>query len=351
MFINRLKKFGKLRIKIPQEIFPCSDKKTEWICDCGKEKFIQIKYVISGNTTTCGRCNEISAEEMSTRKFGKLRIKTPQDILLRSHKKIEWICDCSKETQKQICNVTNGHTTSCGHCSEISANIVSEMKFGKLRIKTPQNINPGSAKKIRWVCDCSKETITRIHLVLSGKTSSCGNCHGTIFDWYFTNKEKIRSLKYPIRPSQIPIGGITPIEIITKPSKRFKTICPSCRKSWMANWADIRFGRALTCGCGYNRISEPQRRILEFVKTYDPDAQLEYKLESSYYDIFVPSKNLLIEYDGAMWHTDRSRDLRKHELALTHQYKFMRILEKDWKKNKQEIYDKLTIVMKDADAK
>jgi hypothetical protein len=110
------KKFGKLRVKIPQSIKPGSNKKIEWICDCGREKFITIYKVMSGHTKSCGLCNVIAAVNMVLKKFGKLRIKTPQDILPGSHKKIEWVCDCGREKFIRIDYVLLGDSTSCGQC-------------------------------------------------------------------------------------------------------------------------------------------------------------------------------------------------------------------------------------------
>jgi predicted PP-loop superfamily ATPase len=332
------KKFGKLRVKTPENTLPGSARKIEWICDCGNTCEYKIIMVTNGSATTCGKCNEISAEEISKRKFGKLRIKVSKNILPGSNKKVAWICDCGRETSIPPCRVFAGKTTSCGRCKEI--HVDENRKFGKLRIKKSQNVMPGSAKKIEWLCDCGRETKKQIDSVFNGRTSSCGDCHGTIFDWYLVNKEKIRSLKYPINPKYVPPGGIIPLEIITKSHVRFKTNCPSCKKLWTGHWADIKQGIALTCGCTFGKISSVQRRIFEFIKQYDPGVQLEYKLGTSYYDIFVPSKNLLIEYDGTMWHSklsQRERDLKKHKYAVDCGYKFMRISEKDWKLNKKHV--------------
>jgi very-short-patch-repair endonuclease len=216
------------------------------------------------------------------------------------------------------------------------------MKFGKLRIEVPQDIKPGSGKKIKWICDCGILKLITTRDVIAGRIRSCGNCHGTILSWFLSNKEKIKSLKCPINPEDVPPGGVIPLEIITKSHTRFKAICPACKKPWSAYWHDIRLGIALTCGCSYNRTSLVQNRIFEFIKAYDPNVQLEYKLGILYYDIFVPSKNLLIEYDGEKWHKNSGvHDLKKHKLAIDSGYKFMRILEKDWKNNKQQVIDRI----------
>jgi predicted SprT family Zn-dependent metalloprotease len=345
ILVERDKKFGRLHIKTSQFLKLGSHEKILWVCDCGKEKLIGVFYVLSGNTTSCRQCRLITAEEITHKKYGKLQIKIPQDVMPGSMKKVKWICDCGKETMKSIQLVLKKETKSCGRCKEISAEEISKMKFGKLRIKTPQDILPGSEKKLKWTCDCGKITISKINNVINGNTKSCGDCHGTIYNWYIKNKDIIRSLRCPILPNQVPIGGIVPTESIKFTNRRFKALCPACQKPWTALWNDIRLGLSLTCGCSNNRISATQRRIYEYLKQFDPDVQLEYKLGSYHYDIFAPSKNLLIEYDGVLYHAfpkSKQRDLKKQKLAIDSGYKFMRILEQDWLKNKQEVLIRLS---------
>ena len=57
------------------------------------------------------------------------------------------------------------------------------------------------------------------------------------------------------------------------------------------------------------RISKPQKQLFELVKSIYKDAELEYGIDGKYYlDIFIPSLNLDIEYDGSYWHQDEEKD-------------------------------------------
>ena len=112
-------RFGKLRIKEPQDIFPSSHKKILCVCDCGKEALITICSLYSGNTKSCGKCNLITAAQMKVLIFSKLRMKYPKDILPGSGKKETWLCDCGNEKDISINNVTSGRTKSCGRCNLI----------------------------------------------------------------------------------------------------------------------------------------------------------------------------------------------------------------------------------------
>jgi hypothetical protein len=334
------RKFGKLRIKTPQDIKPGSAKKIEWICDCGREKFISIGYVISSHTTSCGFCNLIPAAEIATKKFGKLRIKIPQDIFPGSHKKIEWICDCGKEKLISIYKIISNHTTSCGQCNLIRAEEISKRKFGKLRIKTPRDIFPGSAKKIIWVCDCGREKLIGTNLVVSGSYISCGRCNELVKNWYIRNKKQIKLLQCPIKSENFPPGGMTPLSTIKTALTKFRAICPACKSIYYPRLSDIKTGRSLTCGCSTHRISMPCTEITEYIKSLGCEAINEFKVNKLAYDIFVPSKNLLIEFQGSKWHSSekiKKRDIRKKQNATQMGYEFMEILEKDWKTKKDEV--------------
>jgi hypothetical protein len=333
-------KFGKLRIKIPQNITYGSHKKIEWICDCGREKLINIHSVLSKNTTSCGQCNLISVTEITTKKFGKLQIKTPQNITRGSHKKIEWICDCGREKLIEMDSVLFGLTTSCGQCNQITAAEVSSKKFGKLRIKNSINVFPWSTKKVVWICDCGREKLIKISFVLQRKVISCGQCSKSVKDWYIQNRKQIRALKCPIKPENFILGGIIPLKIIKNVSDPFKAICPACKSIYYPTLDHIKLGRSLTCGCASYRISMPCIEISEYIRSLGFEVINEFKVNKLVYDIFVPAKNLLIEFQGSRWHAmkgSKERDLRKKQNAIQNGYRFMEILEKDWNTRRDEI--------------
>jgi hypothetical protein len=343
-----IKKFGKLRIKTPQDIFPGSDKKIWWVCDCGQEKLINIHSVLSGQSTSCGLCNLIPAAEIIIRKFGKLRIKKSCDILPGSNKKIEWICDCGKEKLIQAYLVISGRSTSCGQCNLITTEKITSRKFNKLQIKEPQDIKPGSNKKILWICDCGQEKLIKICEVISSHITSCGNCGELVKNWYIKNRKQIRLLKCPIDPKNFILGGIIPLKIIKNTIDPFKAICPACKKIYFPRLFNIKRGLSLTCGCSTYHISMPVVQITEYIRSLGFEVQNEYKVNKLAYDIFVPAKNLLIEFQGSKWHSfdfSKERDIKKKQNAINNRYQFMKILEKDWKTKKDEIKNNIRLML------
>jgi hypothetical protein len=340
IYVNENKKFGKLRIKTSQNVLPWSDKKTVWICDCGREKEIVIHSVLSGVSTSCGFCNIIYAADISRRKFGKLLIKTPQDILPKSNKKIEWICDCGRISVTVIRLVLSGHATSCGKCNLILAADIATKKFGKLRIKIPQDIKPGSNQKIEWICDCGKITTPITAAVISGKTASCGKCGENVKEWYIKNKDQIRALKCPVEICNFIPGGIILSETIQDCQKPFKAICPACQKEYNPRFHNVKRGKSLTCGCCEYRISMSCTEITEFIKSLGLEVINEHAVNKLKYDIFIPKFNLLIEFNGLKWHSfieSKRKDILKYQNAISSGFNFISIFEDEWQFNESKV--------------
>lgn len=292
-----------------------------------------------------------SAEETQTQKFGKLQIKNPKTIFPNSHRRETWVCECGRETEASINYVVSGQTTNCGRCNEISAEEMRIRKFGRLRMKDPKVILPGSHGKEIWICDCGEETLTKIYSVISGNTKSCGQCRNSVYKWYLRNKEKIKSLKCPIEPSSFPIGGPTPLEIISKAVSPFRCECAVCKSIYYPRSRDIKQGRSLTCGCSSYKISSGQKDVSSFIESLNFEVELEHKIGEFKYDIFIPSVHLLIEYNGTHWHSSqevKERDLRKEQKAIDSGYGFLSITENEWIKEQERtkayLINKLSVI-------
>jgi hypothetical protein len=397
-------KFGKLSPLSPvgPEQFG-SHKKVLCRCDCGREKEISIRKMVSHHTSTCGRCNEISESEMSIRRFGKLRIQNPVNIKPGSNRLVEWVCDCGNVVKRSPNTVISGKTGSCGACNLIQKDAVSKMTFGKLRIAEPQDVNPGSAKKILWNCECGNQVLAHIksvvrglrkscskcnrikaqdlatktfgrlqivnpidlttgstanvewkcrcgnitrttaHRVLRSHTTSCGRCSERIQDLYKQNRQAIRSLKTPIRPDQIPWDFIRPLQVIEKVSPFFRALCPICDREYGPRWDAIRLGHGLTCGCVTSRVSSGQTEIIEFLKNIT-EVVPEFKIGRHVYDILIPGAQLLVEYNGLYWHSrpdSKKRDIAKYKNAIRNGYRFISIMEDEWANKKQVFHNLL----------
>jgi len=330
------RKFGKLRMKNPAPVTSGSGKRMMWICDCGKEVKILIHSVFFG-TSSCGHCDDAVID---SQKFGKLKIKVPGIFSPSSHKKVWWTCDCGREAFAEARNVITGTKQSCGRCNEITLDKMTETKFNRLRMKNPTSVTSGSCRKIECICDCSREIVISVFRLVNNKIKSCGKCSLTFRQKYEANKSTIMELKTPITPDQLPDWCPIALETITKVSKPFRANCRLCGDEYFPRWSGVRSGSSLTCGCSSSRISGGQNEIFNFVSGFDSKSELEYKVGDLKYDIFIPSKNLLIEYNGLKWHSkpsSKKRDIEKYRNAITHKYDYLMIFEDEWHFNRKKI--------------
>lgn len=100
-------------------------------------------------------------------------------------------------------------------------------------------------------------------------------------------------------------------------------------------WSSVVYSRAINkCGCPKcnmeRRTSLPEKIIYFYVKNYFPDAIENYHpsfLRKKEIDVFIPSLNIGIEYDGLNWHKDINKDLIKDKLCKDNGVKLIRIRE------------------------
>lgn len=135
-------------------------------CSCGKEFITKGKYLLNGDTTSCGcRWRTLPEPEIGQR-FGELSILKHlkgQDYLL--------LCDCGNTTTVKRKMLYNGHWTSCGICNIFT--VLKTKKFGKL---TALYHSPSSKRgEVVCRCDCGNECSVSAHQLLTSR-NSCGNC-------------------------------------------------------------------------------------------------------------------------------------------------------------------------------
>ena len=332
------RKFGKLRLKDPCEVSPGSGKRLTWVCDCGREKSILVHGVMRDGTASCGRCNELSAEEVS-KGFHGLRMKVPEAVSPASHRKAAWLCPCGRETSAQVRYVVSGAIKSCGRCNTVGKDDMAVRKFGRLRMKVPADVLSGSNKKVTWSCDCGAEADIVAFFVLNGRTKSCGNCGMQVRRMYGRDRALLQALRTPILPSQLPDWCPRALEAVTHTSRPFRAECRICGSEYRPKWSGVRAGVSLSCGCTSSRVSRGQQEVYEFLSGHVP-CELEKKVGRLKYDVFVPSKGIVVEFNGTRWHSgkaSRARDLRKYGNALAHGLGQVTVFEDEWLKGRPKV--------------
>jgi hypothetical protein len=122
--------------------------------------------------------------------------------------------------------------------------------------------------------------------------------------------------------------------------QKFDFRCTKCNAIQTKNL--MMFEYAPICFSCYPKESKAQLEIYEFVKQIYPDAILSdnMKIKPKELDVYVPSKNVAIEYNGLYWHSvANSHDVMshqtKHVLCSQVGIKLLTIYEDEWRDKKQ----------------
>lgn len=171
-------KNGDLR---PEEVTPRANKKVWWICSKGHE----WKALISSrsNGVGCPYCagkkicsdnclltvNVGLASEWHPTKNGRL---SPKDVFPNSHRKIWWLCKNRHEWKTSVAS-RNHRGRGCPYCTNQRVN--SENCLGKINPKlskewhptknkalTPDDVTPGTGKKVWWCCKKGHEWLATV---------------------------------------------------------------------------------------------------------------------------------------------------------------------------------------------
>ncbi len=156
-------------------------------CGCGKEFETQFRKAVLRLKTSCGECRVLRKEEMGRRKFGKLRMKAPKDVFPVSEAVETWKCDCGNEKDVQVSSVVGGATSSCGRCREkvVMWYEANREAIRALRFPIPAGILLGGMKILEGAKNssvpflaecmiCGKEHPVRLNGLKRGESLTCG---------------------------------------------------------------------------------------------------------------------------------------------------------------------------------
>ena len=268
--------------------------------------------------------------------------KKPEEVIYTSHDKYKWICDKGHSYIAAVRNRSNGR--GCPICVNLeilmgyndfesqNPELMKEWNFeknDKLGIK-PTDITAKSAKKVWWKCEKDG------------------------YEWFAKVENRVNGQGCPVCANKVVVKGVNDLATthpnIAKmyhPKKNNKSVYEitygSPQKYWWVcekghEWESSPNMLSRGKGCPHcsNHISIPQAVLyLSVNKKFKNTVQL-YRINKTEFDIFIPELNLLIEYDGWIWHKDRHDfDLRKEKLAQEKGYNFLRVWEYKEKDNIQ----------------
>ena len=342
----------------PNKLTDGSDKKAWWKCSkCNYMWETRIRSRAKKHTD-CPRCysnfvvtqgiNDLAttypkiAKEWHPTKNGNL---TPDNVRFGSSKKVWWLCSkCGYEWNTGIYNRTTGKNGCplCKHSvlvpgkndlSTTYPEVAKEWNKDRNRNLKPTNIMPGSHKKVWWTCSkCGYEWTATVNN-RTGKHSGCPKCTKSSSKISGLTSLDVTHPKIAKEWHPTKNGSLTSADVKAGSSKKVWWVCNICHHEYEATV----YSRTKGSGCVHclhtNKTSYPEQAIFYYIKQIYPDAINGYKskfLGRLELDIFIPSINFAIEYDGKAWHKENfiKREQKKYLICQKHNIKLIRVREK-----------------------
>lgn len=233
---------------------------------------------------------------------------TPDDVTYGSGRKVWWTCLKGHEWEANIRSRNKG--SGCPYCSgnkvckdtslaTVNPQLAKEWHLTMNGDLTPNDVTCGSNKRVWWICSNGHEWETRVADRLLSK-----------------NKTGVTRCPYCIKPK----GNKKEPAIRNKkePTMRIRSI----------NYV--------------NGTSFPEQAILFYMKQifYDTISRHKIKIKNTKFeiDIFIPSLNLGLEYDGFYFHKEKTYEDESKDEALKNLIKLIRIREEGLPRLKTKIF-------------
>ncbi len=149
--------------ELPEEWPYRSNKQFIFVCDCGRRSIVGFGTVSKGSTLSCGKCSYKSKEYWLSQTWGKLKLdpnqELPEEWGAGSSQKFMVACECGRQVALSFYNIASGNSTSCGHCEDKPKEYWLSQRWGLLRIDPTQELLPkewgsGSSLSLSVICEC-----------------------------------------------------------------------------------------------------------------------------------------------------------------------------------------------------
>lgn len=283
----------------------------------------------------------------------------PQEISYGSHSKVSWICSkCGHKWNSVVKDRVDGH--GCPECAkknrivtrlkkavekegsffENYPELMEEWDYKKNKEFNPKELTSFSKTKVWWKCKkCVNEWKTSIANRASQNTKcpKCANINRgqSNIDNKLANKGSLLD-NYPdlIEEWNIKKNLILPSSVLAGTHKKYWWKCSICGNEWQASVHHRVRGSGCPKCYRRNQTSFPEQVLYYYIKKKYRKAINKYTDifdNGMELDIFIPERNIGIEYDGYIWHRNKKSNEReriKYDYCKNNNILLIRIKEK-----------------------
>ena len=343
----------------PNDVTPGSNKKVWWRCEKGHE-WVVPPNARMGKDSSCPYCsgrracadnslqalNPELAKQWHPTKNGDL---TPSDVRPGSGKKAWWVCEKGHEWEVSP-NTRTNMNSGCPYCSgkracidnclqTLNPDLAKQWHPSKNGVLTPNDVTIFSNKKVWWQCEKGHEWNATVNNRSNGR--DCPFCIGKRVctdNSLQTLNPELAMQWHPTKNKELTTNDVTP--------NSGKKVWWQCERGheWESTIHNRNYGNGCPT-CNYeSQTSFPEQVIYFYMKSVFNDALNRYKFNDRWeIDIFIPSLNLGIEYDGIFYHRNKkSLDFEKETYIAKRGNRLLRV--KEMKGKNKECYHKDNVI-------
>lgn len=358
----------------PLSIAPRSNKKYYWTCDKCHQTYLATPDTKTARNYGCPVCSNFlvvkgvndfescNPELMKDWDYSKNTNIIPSILSKRSLTSVYWKCHkCGHEWKGKIRDATE-KKINCPICSqkakaharhlyELNKNgcltdeeLIKDWDYSKNEM-TPSEVTPCSNIYIYWKCHkCGHEWKAKLSNRVNGR--GCPLCSNKVVvpgrNDLATTHPELANEWHPTRN-----GSLKPTDVTYGMRNKVWWLCPLGHE-YQATILHRGVGVGTNCPiCNSGRqTSFREQAIYFYIKKLYPNVISRYKpnnFGSFELDIYIPSINIAIEYDGVAWHKENKfeREKRKYLLCKEAGIKLIRIKEKMPEKLGLDIADEI----------
>ena len=205
-----------------------------------------------------------------------------------------------------------------------NAQLMAEWNWGRNTDFDPVQLTLGSNKKVWWICSQGHEWQATIYNRNNGK--GCPYCSGRKVlkgynDLRTVNPTLAKEWNYEKN------GNLRPENFTANSHRKVWWKC-SKGHEWQATIANRNSGNGCPVCNSERHTSFPEYAIVYYLKKYRLDVLHSYREKGYELDVYIPSKKIAIEYDGYLWHKNKTqKDLEKNKKCVKDGIKLYRIRE------------------------
>ncbi len=273
---------------------------------------------------------------------------TPDHVAAGSHQPYWWKCSvCGHQWMASPNSRTTVRLQGCPVCgkkrtgeknhtriinegktlAKLYPDIAAEWDQTKNGDLTPNEVSAHTATKVWWLCKkCGYSWDMRVCKRTQKNGQGCPVCAGVRVVPGINDLKTVKP--HLMAEWDYELNSCLPSEVTAHNNRRVHWVCSICGHRWTAMISDRSAGTGCPRCMDFYTTSLPEQIIYYYVKQVFPDTmnyRPDWMKNGEEIDIYIPSLEVGIEYDGIRWHQDPEKDCIKGLLIKDHSIQLIRV--------------------------